>query len=82
MHVRLEDVGDAQAVLARQAHVRLDIAGRIDDGATAGGFVSDHVGVDGKAWNEAAVQEHGGNPLAFVLMASARAALGRAWECE
>jgi hypothetical protein len=59
VHVRLEDVCDAQALLACRAHVRLDIAGRVDDGATAEGFVSDHVGVDGKAWNEAAVQEHG-----------------------
>jgi hypothetical protein len=73
----LEDVGDAQPLLACEAHVRLDIARRVDDRTTAGGFVTDHVGVDGEAGNEAAMQEHGQFPLLqLVFAASDRIASG------
>ena len=62
VNMGLEDVGDAQALLPCQTHVRLDIAGGVDDGAPARGFVADHVGVDSKARDEATVQEHGDDP--------------------
>ena len=76
VHVGLEDVGDAQALLACQAHTRLDIARRVDDRATAGGFVTDHVGVDGEARHELTMQEHWAIPFESVSPASGRAASG------
>lgn len=51
-----------EPLLACHTPVGLNIPRRVDDGATAGAFVSDHVRVDGEAWNEAAVQEHGQTP--------------------